>query len=197
MQFLCSIWKILHLTENFYTGTAHGARNNYQVCSRCGMSSPLTGWTGSPSDLRNLGCPRHLILECSNPVVLSGLNCCASAKWGRLQTCCWDSTRSWGIFHIMWRLCYKQNFWYQRRYISLHRKAKFMGWRHKGRKQKGLTINKPYRVRHDSRTCKTCGLMREIMTRPVQCTGSHRSRLKTWSNWTWSWPDISGLGLTR
>ena len=32
MQFLCSIWKILHLTEYFYTGTAHGARNNYQVC---------------------------------------------------------------------------------------------------------------------------------------------------------------------
>ena len=32
MQFLRSIWKILHLTEYFYTGTAHGARNNYQVC---------------------------------------------------------------------------------------------------------------------------------------------------------------------
>ena len=32
MQFLCSIWKILHLTEYIYTGTAHGARNNYQVC---------------------------------------------------------------------------------------------------------------------------------------------------------------------
>ena len=32
MQFLCSIWKISHLTEYFYTGTAHGARNNYQVC---------------------------------------------------------------------------------------------------------------------------------------------------------------------
>ena len=32
MQFLFSIWKILHLTEYFYTGTAHGARNNYQVC---------------------------------------------------------------------------------------------------------------------------------------------------------------------
>ena len=31
MQFLFSIWKILHLTEYFYTGTAHGARNNYQV----------------------------------------------------------------------------------------------------------------------------------------------------------------------
>ena len=31
IQFLCSIWKILHLTEYFYTGTAHGARNNYQV----------------------------------------------------------------------------------------------------------------------------------------------------------------------
>ena len=31
MQFLRSIWKILHLTEYFYTGTAHGARNNYQV----------------------------------------------------------------------------------------------------------------------------------------------------------------------
>ena len=33
MQFLCSIWKILHLPEYFYTGTAHGALNNYQVCS--------------------------------------------------------------------------------------------------------------------------------------------------------------------
>ena len=32
MQFLCSIWKILHLTEYFYTGTVHGARNKYQVC---------------------------------------------------------------------------------------------------------------------------------------------------------------------
>ena len=32
MQFLCSIWKILHLTEYFYTGTAHDAHNNYQVC---------------------------------------------------------------------------------------------------------------------------------------------------------------------
>ena len=31
MQFLRSIWKILHLTEYFYTGTARGARNNYQV----------------------------------------------------------------------------------------------------------------------------------------------------------------------
>ena len=29
---MCSIWKILHLREYFYTGTAHGARNNYQVC---------------------------------------------------------------------------------------------------------------------------------------------------------------------
>ena len=31
MQFLCSIWKILHQTEYFYTGTTHGARNNYQI----------------------------------------------------------------------------------------------------------------------------------------------------------------------
>ena len=31
MQFLCSIWKILHLTEYFYTGTAHDACNKYQV----------------------------------------------------------------------------------------------------------------------------------------------------------------------
>ena len=31
MQCWCSIWKILHLQEYFYTGTAHGARNNYQV----------------------------------------------------------------------------------------------------------------------------------------------------------------------
>ena len=31
MQFLCSIWKILDLREYFYTGTGHGARNNYQV----------------------------------------------------------------------------------------------------------------------------------------------------------------------
>ena len=31
MQFLCPIWKFLHLTEYFYTGTACGARNNYQV----------------------------------------------------------------------------------------------------------------------------------------------------------------------
>ena len=27
------MWKILHLTEYFYTGTAHGARNNYHVCT--------------------------------------------------------------------------------------------------------------------------------------------------------------------
>ena len=31
MKFLCSISKILHLAEYFYTGTAHGARDNYQV----------------------------------------------------------------------------------------------------------------------------------------------------------------------
>ena len=31
MQFLCSIWRILHLPEYSYTGTAHGARNNDQV----------------------------------------------------------------------------------------------------------------------------------------------------------------------
>ena len=33
MQFLRSIWKILHLTEYtyFYTGTARGARDNYEV----------------------------------------------------------------------------------------------------------------------------------------------------------------------
>ena len=31
MQFLYSIWKMLHLTEYFYTGTAHGARDNYEV----------------------------------------------------------------------------------------------------------------------------------------------------------------------
>ena len=31
MQFLRSIWKILHMTEYFYTGTARGARNKYQV----------------------------------------------------------------------------------------------------------------------------------------------------------------------
>ena len=28
-----SIWKILHLTELFYTGTARGARDKYQVCA--------------------------------------------------------------------------------------------------------------------------------------------------------------------
>ena len=39
MQFLCAIWKILHLTEYFYTGTAHGARNNYEVCLVLGRSS--------------------------------------------------------------------------------------------------------------------------------------------------------------
>ena len=32
MQFLRSIWKILHMTEYFNTGTARGARNKYQVC---------------------------------------------------------------------------------------------------------------------------------------------------------------------
>ena len=32
MQILCSILKILHLTKYSYTGTAHGARNSYQVC---------------------------------------------------------------------------------------------------------------------------------------------------------------------
>ena len=31
MQFLPAIWKILHMTKYFYTGTARGARNNYQV----------------------------------------------------------------------------------------------------------------------------------------------------------------------
>ena len=37
MQFLRSIWKILHQTEYFYMGTARGARNNYQVCSLLGL----------------------------------------------------------------------------------------------------------------------------------------------------------------
>ena len=31
-SFSRSIWKILHLTELFYTGIAHGARDKYQVC---------------------------------------------------------------------------------------------------------------------------------------------------------------------
>ena len=35
---LHSIWKILHLTELFYTGTARGARDKYQVCE--GTKSP-------------------------------------------------------------------------------------------------------------------------------------------------------------
>ena len=33
MQLLHSILKVLHLREYFYTGTAHGARNKYQVCA--------------------------------------------------------------------------------------------------------------------------------------------------------------------
>ena len=44
MQFLCSIWKILHLTEYFYTGTAHGTRNNYQVWPRSRL------WTAEEED---------------------------------------------------------------------------------------------------------------------------------------------------
>ena len=40
MQFLYSIWKILHLTEYFYTGTAHGARDNYEVWE---VGHPLEG----------------------------------------------------------------------------------------------------------------------------------------------------------
>ena len=32
MHFFHSIWKNLHLTENFYTGTARGARDKYEVC---------------------------------------------------------------------------------------------------------------------------------------------------------------------
>ena len=58
MQFLCSIWNILHLTEYFYTGTAHGARNNYQVCkwydrvelnlwNSVSVVSALTSWCPS------------------------------------------------------------------------------------------------------------------------------------------------------
>ena len=38
MQFLYSIWKMLHLTEYFYTGTAHGARDNYEVCLQVNVS---------------------------------------------------------------------------------------------------------------------------------------------------------------
>ena len=33
MHFFHSIWKNLHLTENFYTGTACGACDKYWVCS--------------------------------------------------------------------------------------------------------------------------------------------------------------------
>ena len=36
---MCSIWKILHLTEYFYTGTAHGARNNYQVWQELALNN--------------------------------------------------------------------------------------------------------------------------------------------------------------
>ena len=32
MQFFHPIWKNLHLTENFYTGIARGARDKYEVC---------------------------------------------------------------------------------------------------------------------------------------------------------------------
>ena len=32
MHFFHSIWKNLHLTENFYTGTACGACDKYEVC---------------------------------------------------------------------------------------------------------------------------------------------------------------------
>ena len=39
MQFLRSIWKILHLTEYFYTGTARGARNNYEVWQQTGCDA--------------------------------------------------------------------------------------------------------------------------------------------------------------
>ena len=42
MQILCSILKILHLTKYSYTGTAHGARNNYQVCIYLKMLTMLS-----------------------------------------------------------------------------------------------------------------------------------------------------------
>ena len=42
MQFLYSIWKIFHPSEYFYMGTAHGARNNYQVCSAASPTNCFT-----------------------------------------------------------------------------------------------------------------------------------------------------------
>ena len=41
MQFLRSIWKILHLTEYFYTGTARGARDKYEVWVPVDTSVPV------------------------------------------------------------------------------------------------------------------------------------------------------------
>ena len=38
MQLLRSIWKILHLTDYIYTGTARGAHNNYQVWIKADLS---------------------------------------------------------------------------------------------------------------------------------------------------------------
>ena len=49
MQFLCLIWKILHLTEYFCTDTAHGARNNYQVCCRTPHSFAKFKWQNMKS----------------------------------------------------------------------------------------------------------------------------------------------------
>ena len=51
MQFLCSIWKILHLAEYFYTGTAHGARNNYQVWSCAEPQCYRPSETGEEDDM--------------------------------------------------------------------------------------------------------------------------------------------------
>ena len=50
MQFLYSIWKMLHLTEYFYTGTAHGARDNYEVCNCMYVCSPKFDSTNISSE---------------------------------------------------------------------------------------------------------------------------------------------------
>ena len=53
-SFSRSIWKILHLIDFFYTGTARGARDKYEVCSRC-HDSPNANFSCGRTDKRTNG----------------------------------------------------------------------------------------------------------------------------------------------
>ena len=71
MPFLRSIWKILHLTGYFYTGTARGARNNYQVWLHC--TSPFLQSLDTSVSQSHIRHTPTFPVPCSHPTRRHGL----------------------------------------------------------------------------------------------------------------------------